>query len=191
MSELAGPIGAQGPHISTTCGESGASCEHPMKLWLLWDASQSHWLATCYSGTAVALRHLGPCGVPIQYSGESLMLPVNVPHAALSLSPHYLYGQAFHVEGRARYLTTLELKLSARAKPLKALAQCLRAMRKDFVIQILGFVRFTSIIVFVLYHQRRLSCAIFTQSYVSKVVEVLRDNSNFEGVCGLHERIGP
>jgi hypothetical protein len=92
-----------------------------MKLWLFWDASQSHRLATCYSDTAVALRHLGSCEYLIQYSDESLMLPVNVPHAALSLSPHYLYGQTFHVEGRARDPTTLALELSARAKALKAM----------------------------------------------------------------------
>jgi hypothetical protein len=49
------------------------------------------------------------------------MLPVNVPYAALSLSPHYLYGQTFHVEGRARDPTTFALEISARAKALKAM----------------------------------------------------------------------
>jgi hypothetical protein len=44
------------------------------------------------------------------------MLPANVPHAALSLSPHVLYGQTFHVEGRARDPTTFELELSADAQ---------------------------------------------------------------------------
>jgi hypothetical protein len=104
------------PHISTACGESGTSCEQPMKLWLLWKASESRRLATCYSDTAAALRQLGPCRYPIQYAGESLLLPANVPHAALSLSPRYLYSQTFHAEGRARDPTTLELELSALAK---------------------------------------------------------------------------
>ena len=49
------------------------------------------------------------------------MLPANVPHAALSLSPHILYGQTFHVEGRARDPTTFELELSAGAKPSDAI----------------------------------------------------------------------
>jgi hypothetical protein len=49
------------------------------------------------------------------------MLPANVPHAALSLSPHYLYGQTFHVEGRARDPTTLEVELSARATAFEAI----------------------------------------------------------------------
>jgi hypothetical protein len=90
------------PHISTACGESGRSCEQPMKLWLLWKASESRRLVTCYSDTVAALHHLGPCGYIIQYSGESLMLSVNLPHAALSLSPHHLYSQKFHIKGRAR-----------------------------------------------------------------------------------------
>jgi hypothetical protein len=47
------------------------------------------------------------------------MLPAN-SHAALSISPHYLYGQTFHVEGRARDPTTLELELSALTKPPEA-----------------------------------------------------------------------
>jgi hypothetical protein len=113
------------PHISTACGESGANCEQPMKLWLLLHASGSCQLATCQSDTAVALRHLGPCGYLIQYSGGSLMVPANVPHAALSLSPHYLYGQTFHVKGHARDPTTLGLELSALAKPLEAIVTVL------------------------------------------------------------------
>jgi hypothetical protein len=87
-----------------------------MELWLLWEASGSGRLTTCYSDTAAALRHLGPCGYLIQYVGESPLLPADVPHAALSLSPHYLYSQTFHAEGRARDPTTLELELSALAK---------------------------------------------------------------------------
>ncbi|GAB7336737.1 hypothetical protein MBLNU13_g10835t1 [Cladosporium sp. NU13] len=145
------------PHISTACGESGTNCEQPIKLWLLWHASESHQLATCYSDTASALYPLGPCGYLIQYSGESLMLPANVPHAALSLPPHYLYGQTFHIKGRARDPTTIELELSALAKPSKA-KDTKTALRQTH-----------------------------TDSYVSNVVEVLRKNRKYKGVCGLCE----
>jgi hypothetical protein len=80
------------------------------------------------------------------------MLSSNVPHAALSLSPQYLYSQTFHVKDRARDPTTLELELSARAKPLEAVGTVLACYEEDFVIQLLVFVRFTSIILFVPYH---------------------------------------
>jgi hypothetical protein len=180
------------PHISTACGESGANCEQPMKLWLLWHASESRRLATCYSDTTAALRHLGPCGYLIQYSGESLMLPANVPHAALSLSPHYLYGQTFHVEGRARDPTTLELELSARTKPSEAVGTVLACYEEGLgdpnprirAIHIDHIARTISLEKTVLRH-------FHTESYVSNVVEVLRDNRKFEGVYGLCERFGP
>jgi hypothetical protein len=109
------------PHISTACGQSGTNCDQPMKLWILWNASDSRRLSTCYSDTTKALEILGPCGYLIQFSGESLMLPANVPHAALSLSSHLLYSQTFHVEGRARDPMTFGLELSARAKPAEAI----------------------------------------------------------------------
>ena len=44
------------PHISTVCSRSGANFEQPMKLWLLWHASESCRLATCYSDTTAAIR---------------------------------------------------------------------------------------------------------------------------------------
>jgi len=109
------------PHISTACGRSDAGRDQPMKLWIIWRASDCRLLPTCYSDTASALEMLGPCGFLVQFQGESLMLPANTPHAALSLSPHILYGQTFHVEGRARDPTTFELELSAGAKPSDAI----------------------------------------------------------------------
>lgn len=176
------------PHISTVCGESGASFEQPMKLWLLWNASESRQLATCYSDTAAALRHLGPCGYLIQYSGESLMLPANVPHAALSLSSHYLYGQTFHVEGRARDPTTLELELSALAKPSEAIDTVLmcyeeglqdpdariRAVHTDHIIRTIS-------------SEKTALHPPHPKSYVSKLVGVLRKHRRYNGVCGLCE----
>jgi hypothetical protein len=182
------------PHISTACGGSGASFQRPMKLWLLWHASESHRLATCYSDTTVALRHLGPCGYLIQYSGESLILPANVPHAALSLSPHYLYGQTFHVEGRARDPTTLQLELSARANPLEAIDTVLKCYEEGLrdpdprirAIHIDHVVRTVS-------SEKTAMRQAHTESYVSKVVEVIRKNRKFKGVCGLceHFRLSP
>lgn len=176
------------PHISTVCGRSGGNFEQPMKLWLLWHASESRRLATCYSDTTAAIRQLGPCGYLIQYSGESLMLPANVPHAALSLSSHYLYGQTFHVEGRARDPTTLELELSAGTKPMKAVDTVLtcyeeglqdpdsriRAIHTDHVVRTIS-------------SEKTALRQIHTESYVSKVVEVLRKYRKSNGVCGLCE----
>jgi len=109
------------PHISTACGRSDAGRNQPMKLWILWRASDCRLLPTCYSDTVSALEKLGPCGYLVQFQGESLMLPANVPHAALSLSPHILYGQTFHIESRARDPTTFELELSAGANPSDAI----------------------------------------------------------------------
>jgi hypothetical protein len=140
------------PHISTACGESGANCEQPMELWLLWHASESRQLATCYSDTAVALRHLGPCGYLIQYVGESLLLPADVPHAALSLSPHYLYGRTFHVKGRARDPTALELELNALAKPSEAIDTVLICYEEGLQDPVPEFVLFMSITLSVFYH---------------------------------------
>jgi hypothetical protein len=179
------------PHISTACGESGANCEQSMKLWLLWHASESRQLATCYSDTAVALRHLGPCGYIIQYSGESLMLPAHVPHAALSLSPHYLYGRTFHVKGCARDPTTFELELSTRTKPSEAdgaVLTCyeeglqdadprIRAIHIDHIVRTIS-------------SEKTVLCQAHTESHVSKVVGVLRKYRKFKGLCGVCERLG-
>jgi hypothetical protein len=182
------------PHISTACGESGTNCEQPMKLWLLWQASESRQLAKCYSDTASAFYHMGPCGYLIQYSGESLMLPANVPHAALSLSPHYLYGQTFHVKGRARDPTTLELELSAHAKPSEAINTVLTCYEEGLqdpearirAIHVNHIVRTISPQKTALRHAH-------TDSYVDNVVEVLRKNRRYKGVCELceHFRLSP
>ena len=131
---------------------------------------------------------MGPCGYLIQYSGESLILPANVPHAALSLSSHYLYGQTFHVKGRARDPTTLELELSALAKPSEAIDTVLmcyeeglqdpdariRAIHIDHIVRTISSQK-TAL------HQAH------TDSYVSNLVEVLRKNRKYKGVCGLCE----
>jgi hypothetical protein len=122
------------------------------------------------------------------------MLPANVPHAALSLSPHYLYGQTFHVEGRARDPTTLQLELSAHANPLEAIDTVLtcyeeglrdpdpriRAIHIDHVVRTISL-------------EKTSPRQAHTESYVSKVVEVLRKNRKFKGVCGLceHFRLSP
>jgi hypothetical protein len=181
------------PHISTVCGEFGTSYEQPMKLWLLWKASESRRLATCYSDTAAALRHLGPCGYLIQYAGESLLLPANLPHAALSLSPHYLYGQTFHVKGRARDPTTFELEISAFAKPLEAMGTVLtcyeeglrdpdprtRAIHVDHVIHMIS-------------SEKIVPNQVPEESYISRVVDVLKANGKFDGICGnvIHPEVG-
>lgn len=143
------------PHISTACGRSDACLDQPMKLWILWRASDSRLLPTCYSDTVSALEMLGPCGYIMQYSGESLMLPANVPHAALSLSPHVLYGQTFHVEGRARDPTTFGLELSAGAQSTRSLL----ATRKDFKTQILEYEQSISLKSFTPWQQSVPSCA--------------------------------
>jgi hypothetical protein len=179
------------PHISTACGKSGTNCEQPMKLWLLWDASESRQLATCYPDTAVALLHLGPCGYLIRHSGESLMLSANVPHAALSLSPHYLYGQTFHVEGRARDPTTLDLELSTLAKPLEAIDTVLtcyeeglrdpdpkaRAIHIDHIVHTISSEKITP-------------NKIPEESYISRLVDVLKANGKFDGMCGIRRHLG-
>lgn len=44
-------------HIFGACSKYGTSSEQPMKLCLLWDASENCRLATCCSDTVAALRH--------------------------------------------------------------------------------------------------------------------------------------
>jgi hypothetical protein len=123
------------------------------------------------------------------------MLPAKIPHAALSLSPHYLYGQTFHVEGRAKDPTTLKLELSALVKPLEAIDTVLtcyqeglqdpdpqiRAIHTD---QIIGTIRSS---------EKTALHRIPKESYISKSVKVLRKNGKFKGVYGLceHFRLSP
>ena len=137
---------------------------------------------------------MGPCGYFIQHSGESLMLPANVPHAALSLSPHYLYGQTFHVKGRARDSTTLEPELSALAKPSEAIDTVLTCYEEGLqdpnarvcAIHVDHIVRTIS-------SEKTALHQAHTDLYVSNVAEVLRKNRKYKGICGLceHFRLSP
>lgn len=179
------------PHISTTCGPSEAKPGEPMKLWLLWKASENRRLSICYSNTTAALDRIGPCGYLIQRAGESLMLPANVPHAALSLTSHMLYGQTFYVRDRAGDPTTFGLELSARMKPEKAIERVLDCYKEglwDPDPRIRGI------------HVDRLLCTMLAErivmrqvgreSYMSRLIEILRDGRMFEGSCGLCEHFG-
>jgi hypothetical protein len=179
------------PHISTACGQSGTNCDQPMKLWILWNASDSRRLSTCYSDTTKALEILGPCGYLIQFSGESLMLPANVPHAALSLSSHLLYSQTFHVEGRARDPMTFGLELSARAKPAEAIhtvLTCYEGGLQD------PDPRIRTIHINHIIRTMSAECIVMRQlsrwTYVRKVLKVLRENRKFKGVCGMCQHFG-
>lgn len=174
------------PHISTARGRSDTSHKQPMKLWLLWKASENHRLPDCYSDTAKALESIGPCGYLIQYSSESLLLPANVPHAALSLSSHFLYGQTFHVQGYARDPTTFELELSARAKPSEAIGTVLTCYEEGlqdvdprihatYIDRILRTMSRESIVM-------RMNSS---ESYIGKVIQLLRENRKCNGICGL------
>lgn len=179
------------PHISTTCGRTGADHEQPMKLWLLWQASDNHRLPRCYSNTTKALGLMGPCGYLIQFSGESLMLPANVPHAALSLSSHYLYSQTFHVRSRARDPTTFELELSARVKPAEAVQTVLTCYEEG--LQDADARVRTIHLNHALYTLMRDYTSVrrmYSQSYVQKILKVLRANREFDGVCGLCQHFG-
>ena len=53
------------------------------------------------------------------------MLLANVPHAALSLTSHMLYGQTFYMRDCAGDPTTFGLELSARMKPETAIERVL------------------------------------------------------------------
>jgi hypothetical protein len=179
------------PHISTVCGRSAAGWDQPMKLWILWRASDSRLLPKCYSDTVSALEMLGPCGYVVQFSGESLMLPANVPHAALSLSPHVLYGQTFHVEGRARDPTTFELELSAGAKPSDAIdtvLTCYEEGLQDPDPQIRAI--YIDHIVCTMSAERDSMRRASKEPYISRMVEVLKEHRNFQGVCGLCNYLG-
>jgi hypothetical protein len=172
------------PHISTACGESGTSCEQPIKLWLLLKAFESRRLAACYSDTASVVHHLSPCEYLIQYSGEPPMLPANVPHAALSLSPHHFYGQTFHVEGCARDLTTIELELSAFVKPSEAIdtvLTCYEEVLQDPDARI-GAIHIDHIVRTISSEKATLRQA-HPVSYVSKELDVLRKNRRYKSVC--------
>jgi hypothetical protein len=179
------------PHISTACGPSDAKPGQPMKLWIIWKASENRRLSTCYSDTAAALDRLGPCGYLIQRAGESLILPANVPHAALSISSHFLYSQAFHVRGRARDPTTFALELSAGVKPEESIDRVLTCYKEGVQD---SDARIRNI------HIDYLLCTISTdriamlqinrESYSTGLITALRNHRIFEGACGLCQYFG-
>lgn len=122
------------------------------------------------------------------------MLPANVPHAALSLSTNYLYGQTFHVEGRARDPITLELELSARAKPLEALdtvLSCYKEGLRDPDSQIRAI--HIHHIIHTIFSEKLVLKHIPEDSYISRIIEVLKANRKFDGMCGIcrHLRLEP
>jgi hypothetical protein len=122
------------------------------------------------------------------------MLPANLPHAALSLSPRCLHGQTFHFEGRARDPTTLESELSALTKPPKAfdtVFTCYEEGLQDPDAQIRA-IHIDHIVRTILSEKATLRQA-HPESYFSKVVDVLRKNRKHKGVCGLcqHFKLSP
>jgi hypothetical protein len=119
------------------------------------------------------------------------MLPANVPHAALSLSSHFLYGQTFHVQGRARDPTTFALELSAGIKPEESIDRVLACYKEGLQDP---DARIRSI------HIDYLMCTMSTdrfamrqinrESYLTRLVTVLRDHRMFEGACELCQYSG-
>jgi hypothetical protein len=179
------------PHISTACGPSNAKPGQPVKLWILWKAFENRRLSTCYSDTVAALDRLGPCGYLIQRAGESLMLPANVPHAAFSLSSHFLYGQTFHVQGRARDQTTFALELSAGIKPEESIDRviaCYKEGLQDPDPRIrsihIDYLLCTMSIDHIAMRQ------INRESCFTRLIAVLRDHRVLEGACGLCQYLG-
>jgi hypothetical protein len=122
------------------------------------------------------------------------MLPANVPHAALSLLLHDLYGQTFYIKDRARDPTTLELELSALVQPSEAIVTILtcyqeglqdpdprfRAVHVDHIVRTIS-------------SEKAALRQAHTELYVSKVVKVLSRNRKYNGMCGLceHFRLSP
>jgi hypothetical protein len=179
------------PHISTACGPSDAVPGQPMKLWILWKAFENRRLSTCYSDTAAALDRLGPCGYIIQRAGESLLLPANVPHAALSLSSHFLYGQTFHVRGRARDPTTFALELSAGVKPEESIDRVLTCYEEGLQ-DPNPRIRETHInyLLCILSSDRIAMRQIDKESYATRLIAILSSSRMFEAACGLCQYIG-
>jgi hypothetical protein len=114
------------------------------------------------------------------------MLPANVPHAALSLSPHYLYGQTFHVKGRARDPTTLGLEPSALVKPLEAIVTVLTCYEEGLQDPDprIGAIHVDQIVRTLSLEKTALRQA-YAELYTSKVIEVLKVDGNFNGACGI------
>lgn len=122
------------------------------------------------------------------------MMPANLPHATVSLAPHFLYGQTFHVDGCARDPTSFGLELSAGSKHAEAIYAVLTCYKEGLqdsdsrirAIYIDRILCTMSAELIVMRHVRR-------EPYFSRVVEILRDNRKFKGVCGLcqHFRLTP
>jgi hypothetical protein len=173
------------PHISTACGQSDIGYDVPTKLWILWKASENDQLSTCYSDTVSALNNMKAIGYLIQYSGESLLLPANVPHAVVSLTSSILYGNAFHVKGRAKDPTSFTLEISAGVKPdeaIETVTKCYQdgLMDPDPRIRMIHIHHFSSTILKDRMTMRRLAKGV----YINKIIDIVREHRNFEGVCG-------
>jgi hypothetical protein len=114
------------------------------------------------------------------------MLPANVLHAAFSLSSHFLYGQTFHVQGRARDPTTFALELSACIEPEESIDRVLTCYKEGLQDP---DPRIRSI------HIDHLLCTIPTDGIamrqinrelcLTRLIAVLRDHRIFERACGL------
>lgn len=119
------------------------------------------------------------------------MLPANVPHAALSLTSHFLYGQTFHVQSRANDPTTFGLEVSAHIKPDQAIQRVVTCYKEGFEDP---NPRIRSIHIDRLICTMSAECIIMRQigkeSYMKRLVGVLRNHRMFQGSCGLCEHFG-
>lgn len=171
-------------HISTAYTETNADYDQPAKLWLLWKASENNTLSTCYSDTASAVTSMGPGGYIIQYSGESLLLPANVPHAVISLSTSMLYGHSFTVQDRADDPTSFALEISAGVKPSEAIqivARCYEGGLKntDPRIRMIHAKHLCSTMLADRMVMRKLA----NDAYINRIIDVGRSCSEFRGTC--------
>lgn len=172
------------PYVSTAIGQSSADNGSPLKLWIIWKASENDGLSTCYSNTISALDGLGPCGFLIQYSGESILLPANVPHAVITLRSSILYGSAFSVQGRANDPTSFALEFSAGVKPQRAIelvAGCYEEglLDPNFQVRMIHIKHLYSTIL----KDRMIMRKFGKGAYVNRVIEIARNCGKFEGRC--------
>jgi hypothetical protein len=119
------------------------------------------------------------------------MLPANVPHAALSLSSHFLYGQMFHVQGRARDPTSFALELSAGIKPEESIDRVLTYYGEGLQDP---DPRIRSVHIDHMLCNMLIDCMtmrlINRESYATRLIRVLKDHRMFEGSCGLCQYFG-
>jgi len=119
------------------------------------------------------------------------MLPANVPHAALSLSSHFLYGQTFHVRGRGRDPTTFALELSAgvkREESIDRVLTCYEEGLEDPNPRI--WETHISYLLCTLSSDRISMRQIDKESYATRLIAILRCNRMFEGACELCQYVG-